>query len=282
MSDIFVTTTGPVRIRRGPRGPIGPAGADGAQGDPGSAGSGTIENTANLIKGDGAGAGLNSTIDPADVITLLANNSGTNTGDQTNVTGNAATVTTIPTLSGDVSNSGNAITLVNVPVTATFASDPTVVRVNDDGWTTYEVTTNDGYTGQTLQDLAELVSGTLSNSSRYELEAKLMFSMSADATGMRIAVHGGGSGSAATALLAVTATSNNQSNANSFIIPSVDNSSSSTVLAATSVLGIIIMRGFVTTRSSGTATISLQHLKVTSGTSTCLPGSKMRLKKCAH
>lgn len=44
--------------------------------------------------------------------------SGSNTGDQTNISGNAATVTTIPTLSGEVSNAGNAITLSNSAVIA--------------------------------------------------------------------------------------------------------------------------------------------------------------------
>jgi hypothetical protein len=46
----------------------------------------------------------------------VANLSGINTGDQTNITGNAATVTTIPALSGEVSNIGNAVTLTNTSV----------------------------------------------------------------------------------------------------------------------------------------------------------------------
>ncbi len=50
--------------------------------------------------------------------THSGSSSGTNTGDQTNITGNAATVTTIPTLSGDVSNSGNVVTLTSTAVSA--------------------------------------------------------------------------------------------------------------------------------------------------------------------
>ena len=46
--------------------------------------------------------------------TLTTPNIGTATG---NITGNAATVTTIPTLSGQVSNSGNSVSLVNSAVT---------------------------------------------------------------------------------------------------------------------------------------------------------------------
>jgi hypothetical protein len=43
--------------------------------------------------------------------TLLGNQSGSNTGDQTNISGNAATVTTNADLTGPVSSSGNATTL---------------------------------------------------------------------------------------------------------------------------------------------------------------------------
>lgn len=283
---VVVVQSPPIQGKRGPRGIQGQKGVKGDTGETGASGSGTIASTSELLKGDGAGAAIASGIAAAAVAAVIANNtgtsSGTNTGDQTDVSGNAGTVTVIPTLTGDVSNSGNAITLVNVPKGATQEVTPTDLSLNTGGWLEYEVTSNDAYTGQTLQDLAELVSAVLSPGARYEIEAKLMFSMSADATGMRIAIHGAGSGSAATALATVTATSNAQSNANTFVIPGVDISTGSTVLAATSVLGIIKISGFVTTRSGGSPTISLQHLKVTSGTSTCLPGSKMRLKKCAH
>ncbi len=43
---------------------------------------------------------------------------GTNTGDQTNISGNAATVTTNANLTGDVTSVGNATTLTNAPVIA--------------------------------------------------------------------------------------------------------------------------------------------------------------------
>lgn len=48
---------------------------------------------------------------------LLGNTSGVNTGDQVNITGNAATVTTIPSLTGDVTNSGNTVSLATTAVT---------------------------------------------------------------------------------------------------------------------------------------------------------------------
>jgi hypothetical protein len=42
--------------------------------------------------------------------------------------------------------------------------------------------------------------------------------------------------------------------------------------------GIIDIRGFITTRSTGTPTISIQHLKVTSGTSTVKIGSYLEYR----
>lgn len=50
-------------------------------------------------------------------LTILGNTSGTNTGDQTNITGNAATVTTNANLTGDVTSVGNAATIANDAVT---------------------------------------------------------------------------------------------------------------------------------------------------------------------
>lgn len=49
-------------------------------------------------------------------VTANATVSGSNTGDQTNITGNAGTVTTIPALSGEVSNVGNNVSLLNASV----------------------------------------------------------------------------------------------------------------------------------------------------------------------
>ena len=203
---------------------------------------------------------------------------GTNTGDQTDISGNAATVTTIPDLTGDVTSSGNVTTLATVPVDAVHADDPTVVNLNEGGWSKYEVTVSDPCTGQTLQDITALVSDALAESSRYEIEAKLMFSISADATGMKIGVHGGGGGASATVLAIVTATSSSATTAASHVIGTIDTAGAA-ILTASSIVGLVTVSGFVTTRSDPTVTISIRQLKVTSGTSTCLPGSVMRLRK---
>lgn len=69
----------------------------------------------------------------------VANLSGTNTGDQTNITGNAATVTTNANLTGDVTSTGNATTVAKIQtvtvsgVTGTgnvvFSAAPTLTGV---------------------------------------------------------------------------------------------------------------------------------------------------------
>jgi hypothetical protein len=50
-------------------------------------------------------------------LTILGNTSGTNTGDQTNITGNAATVTTNANLTGPITSTGNATAITNNAVT---------------------------------------------------------------------------------------------------------------------------------------------------------------------
>ena len=281
---VIPSTSGNIIIRRGPRGaagPAGPTGATGSSGADGASGSGTIAATGNLIKGDGVDAGIDSTIDPADVIDLIANNTGTNTGDQTDVTGNAGTVTTNANLTGDVTSVGNASTVANVPATATFVTDPTTIPSNEGGWDTYWVTgSDDTETGQSLVDIDGLVSGTLTNGARYEIEAKLMMTTSADTTGVKIAVHAGGSGSAGTLMVAGQATGNSAGALAGFTLSAMDTATTA-FLVFSSGSGIVRLSGFFTTRSSGTATVSLQQLKVTSGTATTLISSVMRIRK-AH
>jgi hypothetical protein len=49
-------------------------------------------------------------------LVVLGNTSGSNTGDQTNISGNAATVTTNANLTGDVTSSGNTTTLTGATI----------------------------------------------------------------------------------------------------------------------------------------------------------------------
>ncbi len=272
--------------RRGPRGVKGAKGDKGDQGDegaPGASGSGTIENTLELIEGDGAGAGVGSGILAAAVAAVIANNtgtsSGTNTGDQTDVSGNAGTVTTNANLTGHVTSVGNATTIEEIPADAEFTTDPTSIPPNRGGWEEYFVTGSDvAETGQSLVDITGLISDTLAAGARYEFEAKLVMTVSADTTGARIGIHLGGSGGAGAVIVQATATSNAATSASSFVIGQPD-TASLTFLAVSSGTGIVVLHGFFTTRSSGTPTISLQQLKFTSGTVTTLIGSIMKIRR---
>ena len=79
--------------------------------------TGTVTNT--MLAGSIASSKLSNT--------AVANLSGTNTGDQTNITGNAATVTTNANLTGDVTSSGNATTIGASKVTSAMIVDATIV-----------------------------------------------------------------------------------------------------------------------------------------------------------
>jgi hypothetical protein len=98
--------------------------------------SGTITPTVSITASTTSAAGSMSAADK----TKLDAISGTNTGDQTNITGNAATVTTNANLTGHVTSSGNATTLGSFTSTelrsaltnetgtgvAVFATSPTI------------------------------------------------------------------------------------------------------------------------------------------------------------
>lgn len=131
-------------------------------------------------------------------------------------------------------------------------------------------------TGQSLVDITGLTSGTLSNSTTYEVEAMLYVTTSAVTTGTQYAVFANGSGGAAVyeVLLIGTTTTN--------AVTQVTQSSATqqgTFLTTSGSSGIVWIKGIVTTRGSGTATISIQHLKVTSGTSTVNIGSWMKIRQ---
>ena len=60
----------------------------------------------------------------------VANLSGTNTGDQINITGNAATVTTNANLTGPVTSTGNATAIANGAITNAMLTNPAVANLS--------------------------------------------------------------------------------------------------------------------------------------------------------
>ncbi len=204
----------------------------------------------------------------------------------TNASGTAASltagsVTTNANLTGDVTSSGNAATVANIPVTATHATSNTTLPTNTGGWTEYFVTSSPATTTQqTLQNITGMVSGTLSNSTKYEIEVVIDATTSADTTGIKYGISCGGTGSAGVVQVFVSSSSTSATAVGQYGIAAVD-TGGTTVMTTSAQTGQTIMKGMVTTRSTGTATIIIQHLKVTSGTSTVLVGSVFRIRK-AH
>jgi hypothetical protein len=63
-------------------------------------------------------------------LTVIGNTSGTNTGDQTNISGNAATVTTNANLTGVVTSIGNATSIANGVITNAMLSNGAVANLS--------------------------------------------------------------------------------------------------------------------------------------------------------
>lgn len=193
----------------------------------------------------------------------VANLSGTNTGDNAANTTYANDYRAANFIAGTnyLAPNGSAAALTN----------------NTGGWTELVVSgSNATTTGQVLVDITGLVSGTLSNSTKYEVEVILDAGTSAVTTGTQYAIQTGGTGGAGVVSAIILGTTT--VNAATQVTLSAPNAAIGTFLTTSGTSGIIKISGFVTTRGTGTATISVQHLKVTSGTSTVRTGSKMRIR----
>jgi hypothetical protein len=201
-----------------------------------------------------------------------------------NTTGTAAKLTTARNING-VAFDGTANITVPSDIAAStsgnvLTSNGTVwtSATNKGGWTEFRVTGSDATTtGQTLVDITGLASGTLTNSTKYEIEAVLDVTTSAVTTGTEYGIGAGGTGGAAVVSVILTGTSTGTS-ATSEGLSTTAGTASTARLLTSGQSGTIMLKGFVTTRGSGTATISIQHLKVTSGTSTVKVGSVFRYR----
>jgi hypothetical protein len=165
---------------------------------------------------------------------------------------------------------GNAIT-----------SDGTNFSSTDIGaWTILKVITSDATTtGQVFVDVTGLRSATLLASTKYEIEAVLQVATTADATGTQYAIDGGGSGTVATTFAQVSGNSSGANTSQTTSYNTIDSANGATFLTYASGEGVVVIKGFITTRGTAPATIGIQHLKVTSGTSTVRVGSVLKFRK---
>lgn len=121
-------------------------------------------------------------------------------------------------------------------------------------------------TSTNLVDITGLVTPTLLNSQAYEFEL-VATTQNSTSAGFSWAVHGGGTGTAATVMM------NDNSGASFGGTAAIDTAVAGST--ATSAVQFYI-RGHFTTRSTGTATFSIQARKTTSGTFTCFVGSQLK------
>ena len=91
-------------------------------------------------------------------LVVIGNTSGTNTGDQTNITGNAATVTTNANLTGVVTSIGNTTSIANSAITNAMLFNSSVANLS--GTNTGDNATNSQYSGLATSKQDTLVSGT--------------------------------------------------------------------------------------------------------------------------
>ncbi len=186
-------------------------------------------------------------------------------------------------LGGSYTPSGTwtSMTLVTpalgTPASGNLANCTFPSAIQTGGWTYLKVVTSAATTtGQSLVDITGLVSGTLTNSATYEIEAVLNVTNSADTNGQEFGIGAGGTGSAAVVNVILTGTTTTTA-ATAQTINAVATASSA-MNSTSAATGTIIIKGFVTTRSTGTATISVTHLKPTSGTSSVNVGSVLRYR----
>lgn len=144
-------------------------------------------------------------------------------------------------------------------------------------WTTFVVSGSDATTtSTTLVDITGLVSGALAASTKYEVECWLDVGTSAVTTGTGYGLQTNGTGAVGLVVALIMGTST--TNAMIEVTQSAPGAAQAGFLTTSSASGVIYIHGFVTTRSTGTITISCQHLKTTSGTSTSRVGSKMSIR----
>lgn len=131
-------------------------------------------------------------------------------------------------------------------------------------------------TGQTLADAAGLSVPLLANHV-YEFEAALLVLTSADANGTKYGVNFSGAGASVravvlgtTSVAAATAETINAL-ATGTITPRLTGSGST---------GVVMLNGFITTGANA-GNFTVQHLKITSGTSTVKIGSSLKIRIAA-
>lgn len=147
--------------------------------------------------------------------------------------------------------------------------------VTPEGWTVAKVATSDATTtGQSLVDITGLTF-TAAASTYYAIEADLVCTTTADTAGTQYGINTTGGG---TITVNADITGNvTSTTSGSTVIGQNGTADATAYLTTASQTGLIKIRGMLFS-GTGTPVISIQHLKVTSGTSTVKIGSVMRIR----
>jgi hypothetical protein len=146
------------------------------------------------------------------------------------------------------------------------------------GDTEFKVVTADATTtGQSLVDITGLTTGTLIAGATYQFEAVLQVVTTADTTGIKFGVHCTSAPTLIDAIYvgATTTSANLQTMATTGT--NGDAVATTAFLTTASTDGAIYIKGMVVLNAA--AVFSIQHLKVTSGTSTVKVGSSLRIRQ---
>lgn len=192
--------------------------------------------------------------------------------------GNVTVTAAAGTLTGTTLAAGvTASSLTSVGTIATGVWNGTVIEeaYGGSGWTKSQVTGADALT--TAQALVDVIGLTFAAaaSSVYEFEAILLCTTSNVNTGTKYGVACSAAGSSIAALYMGPVTSTTGAITSTNALTSAD---ATAFLTTANMTGHVIIRGILTT-AAATGNLSIQHLKVTSGTSTVKVGSTLRVRK---
>ncbi len=131
-------------------------------------------------------------------------------------------------------------------------------------------------TGQALVDVTGLTAAVV-HGAVYEIEAHLLTVASADTNGFEAGIN--------VTQTPVTVEATATGNTTTTTIASVGIQANNTATAAFNTTsggkGHLLIKGFVTTHATLDGTLSIQHLKVTAGTSTIKAGSTLKVRRVA-
>lgn len=289
----IAATTGSWLTASGPKGDKGDTGAAGAAGAAGAKGDKGDTGTAGAAGSTGATGSAGATGSQGPQGTAGATGSAGSTGatgsqgiqGATGATG-AAGATGSQGAKGDKGDTGDAGAAGSAGATGSQGIQGVAGATGSTGaqgatgpgdWDTMvQVSGSDAATtGQSLVNITGLTAALLANHV-YEFEAELLFTTSADTTGIKAGVNYSAAGATFNAIKTANTTGATVTSEDMSVL----NSGSAAFATAASGIVAVNIKGFMTTGANA-GNLTIQHLKVTSGTSTVKKGSTLKVRQVA-